>query len=77
MHLCCAHVLPWSVCARFAQHRAPAASHTGAGHKGSNPYISIVDSLLHFLHFSILNHTNLHSSALCHTSVDKVQNLIF
>ena len=38
MHLCCAHVLPWSVCARSAQHRAPAASHTGAGHKGGNPY---------------------------------------
>ena len=38
MHLCCAHVLPWSVCARSAQHQAPAASHTGAGHKGGNPY---------------------------------------
>ena len=38
MHLCCAHVLPWSVCARSAQHWAPAASHTGAGHKGRNPY---------------------------------------
>ena len=38
MHLCCAHVLPWSVCARSAQHRAPAVSHTGAGHKGGNPY---------------------------------------
>ena len=38
MHLCCAHVLPWSVCARSAQHWAPAASHTGAGHKGGNPY---------------------------------------
>ena len=38
MHLCCAYVLPWSVCARSAQHRAPAASHTGASHKGGNPY---------------------------------------
>ena len=38
MHLCCAHVLPWNVCARSAQHQAPAASHTGAGCKGGNPY---------------------------------------
>ena len=38
MHLCCAHVLPWSVCARLAQHRAPTVSHTRAGHKGGNPY---------------------------------------
>ena len=38
MYLCYAHVLPWSVCARSAQHWAPAESHTGAGHKGGNPY---------------------------------------
>ena len=41
MHLCCAYVLPWSVCVRSTQHRAPAASHTGAGHKGGNPYTAV------------------------------------
>ena len=40
MHLLCAHVLPWSVCARSAQHWVPAASHTRAGHKGHSPYTS-------------------------------------
>ena len=38
MHLFFAHVLLWSVCERSAQHWASAASHTGAGHKGHNPY---------------------------------------
>ena len=41
MHLCCAYVPPWSVCARSAQHWAPAASHTRAGHKGGNPYTKV------------------------------------
>ena len=38
MHLYCAYVLPWSVCPRCVQHWAPAASQTGVGHKGHNPY---------------------------------------
>ena len=42
MHLCCAHMLPWYVCERSPQHQAPAASHTGASHKGHNPYNSII-----------------------------------
>ena len=45
MNLCCAHVLPCGVCARSAQHWAPAASHTGAGHKGGNPYICLLQPL--------------------------------
>ena len=38
MYLYCAHVLPWSVCARYSQHQAPEASYTEASHKGCNPY---------------------------------------
>ena len=55
MHLCCTHVLPWSVCARSAQHRAPAASNTGAGHKGHNPYNSYISGKNAIMHpeFSI------------------------
>ena len=39
MHLCCAYVLSWSVCARCAQNLASVASYTRAGHKCCNPYI--------------------------------------
>ena len=43
MHLSCAHVMPWSVCARCVQHWAPAASYTGTGHKGRNPYYKVTE----------------------------------
>ena len=52
IHLFCTHVLLWSVCARSAQLRAPAASHTGAGHKGHNPYNQHIN--LNILYYNFL-----------------------
>ena len=61
MHLYCSHVLPWSVCAKCAQHQELAAFHTRAGHKDYNPYnnayliISCVYvALLHVLGFVLV-----------------------
>ena len=39
--------------------------------------IPIIEGLSHFLNFSISKCTILHSNTLCHTFVDKVQNIIF
>ena len=40
-------MLPWSVCARSAQHRAPAVSYTGASHKTHNPYNGVLNCWVH------------------------------